>query len=106
MALANGRCDQENVLEQLKNGVHAMRLPVADLVSNGASMVLAALAWNRKAWYGLLVPAKTPREIIVRLNAELMKILQRPDVKARFDAEGIEALGGTRYKTYRIYEWE
>ena len=56
VGLANGRCDQENVIEQLKNGVNAMRMPVADLVSNWAYMVMAALAWNLKAWYGLLVP--------------------------------------------------
>ena len=56
VGLANGRCDQENVSEQLKNGVNAMRMPVNDLVSNWAYMVIAALAWNLKAWYGLLVP--------------------------------------------------
>jgi hypothetical protein len=56
VGLANGRCDQENVIEQLKNGVNAMRMPVADLVSNWAYMVMAALAWNLKAWYGLLTP--------------------------------------------------
>jgi len=56
VGLANGRCDQENVIEQLKNGVNAMRMPVADLVSNWAYMVIAALAWNLKAWFGLLLP--------------------------------------------------
>jgi len=56
VGLANGRCDQENVIEQLKNGVNAMRMPVHDLVSNWAYMLIAALAWNLKAWYGLLVP--------------------------------------------------
>jgi len=56
VGLANGRCDQENVIEQLKNGVNAMRMPVNDLLSNWAYMVMAALAWNLKSWYGLLVP--------------------------------------------------
>ena len=56
VALANGRCDQENVIEQLKNGVNAMRMPVADLLSNWAYMVTSALAWNLKSWYGLLMP--------------------------------------------------
>jgi hypothetical protein len=56
VGLANGRCDQENVIEQMKNGVNAMRMPVNDLLSNWAYMVMAALAWNLKAWYGLLVP--------------------------------------------------
>jgi hypothetical protein len=56
VGLANGRCDQENVIEQLKKEFNAMRMPMADLVSNWAYMVMAALAWNFKAWYGLLVP--------------------------------------------------
>ena len=56
VGLANGRCDQENVIEQLKNGVNAMRMPVHDLLSNWAYMVMAALAWNLKSWYGLLMP--------------------------------------------------
>ena len=56
VALANGRCDQENVIEQLKNGVNAMRMPVDDLLSNWAYMVTAALAWDLKSWYGLLMP--------------------------------------------------
>ena len=56
LSLANGRCDQENVIEQLKNGVNAMRMPVDDLISNWAYMVMTALAWNLKAWYALLVP--------------------------------------------------
>ena len=58
VGLANGRCDQENVIEQLKNGVNAMRMPVNDLLSNWAYMVMAALAWNLKSWYGLLMPKR------------------------------------------------
>ena len=56
VALANQRCDQENVIEQLKNGVNAMRMPVDDLLSNWAYMVIGALGWNLKSWYGLLMP--------------------------------------------------
>ena len=54
--LANDRCNQENLIEQLKNGVHAMRMPVNTLVSNGAYMVMASLAWTLKAWFALLLP--------------------------------------------------
>ena len=53
VSLANGRCNQENVIEQLKNGVNAMRMPVDDLLSNWAYMVMTSLAWNLKAWFGL-----------------------------------------------------
>ena len=54
---ANDRCDQENLIEQLKNGVHAMRNPLDNLHSNWAYMVMAGLAWTLKAWFGLLMPA-------------------------------------------------
>ena len=54
--LANDRCDQENLIEQLKNGVHAMRNPLDNLHSNWAYMVMASLAWTLKAWYGLMLP--------------------------------------------------
>ena len=53
---ANNRCNQENLIEQLKNGVRAMTMPVDNLVSNWAYMVMASLAWNLKAWYALLLP--------------------------------------------------
>jgi len=55
---ANGRCNQENLIEQLKNGVCAMKMPVDNLVSNWAYMVMASLAWTLKAWLALLLPAK------------------------------------------------
>ena len=58
VGLANQRGDQENVIEQLKNGVNAMRMPVDNLESNWAYMVMAALAWNLKAWFALLVPER------------------------------------------------
>ena len=54
---ANQRCDQENLIEQLKNGVHALKLPTGDLTSNWAYMVMASLGWTLKAWFGLMLPA-------------------------------------------------
>jgi hypothetical protein len=56
VSLANDRCDQENLIAQLKGGVKAMAMPVDDLVSNWAYMVMASLAWSLKAWAALLVP--------------------------------------------------
>ena len=65
---ANDRCDHENDIEQLKNGVKALRMPSDDLVSNWAYMVIAALAWNLKAWVGLWMPNKTLGKQIVRME--------------------------------------
>jgi hypothetical protein len=61
VACANQRCDQENVIEQLKNGVGALRVPLYDLVSNWAYMVIAALAWNLKSWFAMMLHRKTDR---------------------------------------------
>ena len=58
---ANGRCDQENVIAQLKGGVHALVAPVGDTVSNWAYMVMASLAWTLKAWAALLLPEEPGR---------------------------------------------
>jgi len=55
---ANGRCNQENHIQQLKNGVPALTAPVDNLVSNWAYMVMAALAWSLKAWAALLLPER------------------------------------------------
>jgi hypothetical protein len=54
--LANDRCDQENLIGQLKGGVKALTMPVDDLLSNWAYLVMAALAWSLKAWSALLLP--------------------------------------------------
>jgi len=65
---ANGRCDQENGIEQLKNGVRALRMPTGELLSNWAYLVIAALAWNLKCWYGLLMPDKLTGAAVVRME--------------------------------------
>lgn len=53
---ANQRCNQENLIEQLKNGVRALHAPVNTLNANWAYMVMASLAWSLKAWIALLLP--------------------------------------------------
>jgi hypothetical protein len=51
---ANDRCNQENLIEQLKNGVRAPHAPVNTLNANWAYMVMVSLAWTIKAWMALL----------------------------------------------------
>lgn len=50
------RCNQENLIEQLKNGVRALHAPVNTLNANWAYMVMAALAWSLKAWLAMRLP--------------------------------------------------
>ena len=56
---ARGRCQQENLIQQLHGGCRALRAALDTLESNGAYMLMTALAWNLKAWAGLWLP-ETP----------------------------------------------
>ena len=53
---ANGRCNQERIIEQLKSGVRALHAPLNTLNANWAYMVIASLAWTLKAWFALRLP--------------------------------------------------
>ena len=56
VAESNGRCNQENLIAQLKSGVRALHAPLNTLEANWAYMVIASLAWSIKAWAALLLP--------------------------------------------------
>jgi hypothetical protein len=62
------RSDHENDIEQLKNGVRAL-VPDSDtLLSNWALMAIASMAWDLKAWFGLLLPYRPLGLSIVRME--------------------------------------
>jgi len=73
---AHARCNQENLIQQLKNGVRALHAPVNTLLANWAFMVMASLAWSIKAWVGMSLPIsprwrerhEQEREAIVRMD--------------------------------------
>ena len=58
---SNDRCDQENIIGQLKSAVHALKAPLNGLESNWAYMVMASLAWTLKAWWALWLPEEPGR---------------------------------------------
>jgi hypothetical protein len=62
VGFCNQRCNQENLIEQLKNGLNALRMPVDNLISNWSYMVMAALAWTLKAWFALLTRRREHRD--------------------------------------------
>jgi len=64
----NDRCDQENLIGELKSGLHALRMPMGDLVSNWAYMVMASLAWTLKAWFALLTRKGEERSVLLRMR--------------------------------------
>lgn len=60
------------------------------------------------SWYGIWAPAKTPPEVVKRLNAELVKIAQMPEIKAKFDSLGTdpEALSVEQFAEFQKKEFE
>jgi tripartite-type tricarboxylate transporter receptor subunit TctC len=63
------------------------------------------------AWYGVLLPAATPRPIVTRLHSEITKILKVPDVVQRLDPLGFEIVASTpeefgAYIKSEIRKWE
>jgi hypothetical protein len=53
---ANKRCNQENLIAQLKNGARALHAPLNEFNANWAYMVISSLAWTFKAWFALMLP--------------------------------------------------
>jgi tripartite-type tricarboxylate transporter receptor subunit TctC len=65
-------------------------LPDLPTIAEAGFPGFEALAWN-----GLLLPAATPRPIVVRLNAEINAILKQPDVLKKMQDQGFDLIGGT-----------
>jgi len=62
------RSDHENDIDQLKNGLNALAPASDTLLSNWALMAIASLAWDLKAWVGLLLPYRPIGLSIVRME--------------------------------------
>jgi hypothetical protein len=103
---ANDRCDQENLIAQLKGGVKAMKMPVDDLVSNWAYMVMASLAWSLKAWFALLAPAPAGRwqDRHLQQKRELLKMEFRTFCNAVMQLPAQIITSGRRI-IYRLLSW-
>jgi hypothetical protein len=66
---ANERCNQENLIAQLKSGVNSLRGPLNKFAANWALMVMASLAWSLKAWLALSLPS-SPEHAAADVDAE------------------------------------
>jgi tripartite-type tricarboxylate transporter receptor subunit TctC len=51
--------------------------------------------FNLGTWFGILAPAATPKDIVTRLNTELVKIINSPDFRKKMDDIGAEPIGNT-----------
>jgi hypothetical protein len=103
--LANDRCNQENLIDQLKHGVGATQMPVDTLLSNWAHMVMTALAWTLKAWFALRLP-ETGRWA-ARYGAEKTAVL-RMEFKAflhAFMLMPVQVVRTSRRIVFRLLAW-
>ncbi len=86
----------------------AKRVEVApDIPTIGESGVAG---YEMIAWYNVFAPARTPRAIVDRLNNEITRMLQMPDVRERLQTLGVTPLGGTpealgKYLEFEITRW-
>jgi Transposase DDE domain group 1 len=102
---ANGRCDQENLIAQLKNGVHALTAPVDNLMSNWAYMVMASLAWSLKAWAALLVPESPRHAAKHRAEKRALLRMEFQTFRAALIEMPCQIVRGGHRLVYRLLSW-
>ena len=86
------------VLQQIKSGkLRALAVTTAKRSSalpDVPTLEEAGLkGFNIGTWFGVLAPAATPKDILARLNAEMVKIIHSPEFKKRMDEIGAEPIG-------------
>jgi hypothetical protein len=102
---ANDRCDQENLIAQLKSGVHALTTPVDDLVSNWAYMVMASLAWSLKAWSALLTPVSPRHATKDEAQKRSLLRMEFPTFCAAMIQMPCQIVRSGRRLIYRLLSW-
>jgi hypothetical protein len=102
---ARHRCNQENLIEQLKNDVRALRAPTNTLNSNWAYMVMASIAWSIKAWLGLMLPVlERWKEKHLDERERVLRMEFRTFVTAFINVPAQIVTAG-RSITYRVLTW-
>lgn len=105
VAEANGRCNQENIIEQLKNGARALHAPLNTLEANWAYMVIASLAWSIKSWCALLLPVD--HRVRKQHQTEQLRLL-RMDFRSflqRFVLIPAQIIRSGRRLIFRLLAW-
>jgi hypothetical protein len=104
---ANDRCNQENLIAQLKGGVRALRAPVDTLESNWAYMVMTALGWNLKAWWALSLPEGPGRwRELYRKQKEWVLRLEFKSFLNAFINMPCQIIKTGRKIVYRLLSWK
>jgi tripartite-type tricarboxylate transporter receptor subunit TctC len=82
-----------------------------DALPNVPSLDEAGLkGYDATAWVGLLAPARTPRDVIAKLNRDVRAVLAEPEVRRQLELRGLEAFPGTpealaKHMSVEIERW-
>ena len=93
-------CNLTAAMPQVKNGrIRALAVTGAKRTAAAPEIPTVIEAgvpgYTVVSWFGVLVPAGTPRDIVMRLNADLARTMQATDVRDRLAGDGAEPLTGT-----------
>jgi hypothetical protein len=105
VAEANGRCNQENLLAQLKGGVRALRAPLNTLDANWAYMAIVAIAWSLKAWFALSIPVAPRWRTQHEADRERVLHMEFRSFVQRFVLVPAQILRTGRRLIYRLLAW-
>jgi len=102
---SNDRCNQENLIAQLKDGVRALHAPHNTLNANWAYMVMAALPWTLKAWMALALPVSARwREKHQAERRAWLRMDFRTFRKAIIDIP-VQILNSGRRRIWKLLAW-
>jgi len=102
---ANHRCDQENLLAQLKSGVRSLTAPVDSLLSNWAYMVMGSLAWSLKTWSALMLPETGHWRELHREEKRKLLRMDFSTFRAAMTRIPAQILSTGRRIVYRLLAW-
>lgn len=102
---ARQRCNQENLIEQMKNGVRALRSPLNTLDANWAFMVMTALALSIKVWVGLTLPIEAEQRIAQMEERRKIICMDFSTFLSAFMMVPAQIIRSGRRIVYRLLAW-
>jgi Transposase DDE domain group 1 len=102
---AHQRCNQENLIGNLKSGVRALHAPVNTLYANWAYMTMASLAWTLKAWCALMLPVSPRWEAQHEQQRGRLLTMEFRTFRAALIDIPCQIIKTARYIRWRIQAW-
>jgi hypothetical protein len=102
---SNRRCNQENLIAELKHGVRALHAPLNTLEANWAYMVIVSLAWSLKIWFALMLPVSSRHRDKHEAQRERVMRMEFRSFVQRFILLPAQILRSGRRLVYRLLAW-